>query len=269
MSARTFAGAIALVFALAGPALAQDRYSALFAEGIARLEARDYEGAIASFRGCIELRPDLPEAYYNMACAYSLEGEKARAIDWLAESIARGFRDKDHIDKDPDLDPIRKEPRFCDLMARSFPESGVPLPAAGDSRLFTLKGEPASLAPLAGKVVVYELWRTWSKPCREAAHALTELERAFGERGLEVVAISNEPAADQEKAADELKIGYTLLRSEGALSGPIFEGAREVFPSFFVVGRDGRVAKRLQGARTKEELEAIVKPLLESGPRVF
>ncbi len=259
---------------------AADRHRIWFEEGLARLDRRDYEGAIDAFRRAIAARPDLPEAYYNVACAYALKGEKARAVDWLAESIARGFRDADHIARDPDLDSIRDDPRFCDLMRRTFgripgekpKEAPLPPPppasAPEPATLFTLAGEPARLDALAGKVVVYFLWRTYALPAREMVPALAELERAYRDRGLAVVAISDEPAPAQEKAADELRANYLHLRREGPLPHPLFEGVDpELIPTVVIVGRDGRVARTLVGTATRQTLERIVLPLLEERER--
>lgn len=262
--------AIALA-ALAAPVPAQDAdrdraFDEHFRRGIELLERKEYDRAVDAFQACIALRKDLPEPYYNVACAYSLKGEKEKAIEWLAEALARGFREEAHIAQDRDLDPIRDEPAFRALMAKTFfgkgDASGGALPG-GEGKLLTLSGEPVSLERLKGKVVIFELWRTWAEPCRQQAAILAELNAELGPKGLAIVAISDEPGGEQERVADDLKINYLLLRNEGPLPAPLFEGVREVYPTFLIVDREGRLAKRLIGARTKEELRDAVLPLLE------
>jgi len=281
--AKRLLGAVTCLLAVlaiaAWPALAQEgddeRYQALFEKGIRQLEAKDFDGAIETFKQAIEIRKDLPAAYYNVACAYSLKGDKKEALDWFEEALARGFKDEpgaeENIAQDKDLDPIRNETRFKEIMARAFPKEPEGPP------LVTLKGDPAPLEKLKGKVVIVDIWRTWCRPCTSSIPNLVELQKEYGPRGLVVVGISSEPAELQEKTADQLKITYTLLRQVGPLPKAVFGEVRDVFPTIFILDREGKVVKKLVGARDKEELEALIKPLLgpepakppEGKPRVF
>lgn len=54
---------------------------------------------------------------YNVACGYSLAGDKERALDWLEISIEHGFNSWDHIRKDADLESLRDHVRYKKLMA--------------------------------------------------------------------------------------------------------------------------------------------------------
>jgi tetratricopeptide (TPR) repeat protein len=52
---------------------------ARFRLGYLRLERQDYRGAVEAFEGCVQCRENWPEAYANLALAYSGMGEHARA----------------------------------------------------------------------------------------------------------------------------------------------------------------------------------------------
>jgi serine/threonine protein kinase/tetratricopeptide (TPR) repeat protein len=65
----------------------------------------------------LELDPDDAGIAYNVACLFSLEGEADRAFASLRQAVDGGFVRKDWFEKDPDLDPIREDPRFQELMA--------------------------------------------------------------------------------------------------------------------------------------------------------
>jgi TolB-like protein/Tfp pilus assembly protein PilF len=54
---------------------------------------------------------------YNVACLYALEGEPDRAITCLEEAFRVGFGNREWIEHDPDLDPLRGHPRFQALLA--------------------------------------------------------------------------------------------------------------------------------------------------------
>ncbi|HEY8166448.1 MAG TPA: hypothetical protein VIF83_12925, partial [Gemmatimonadaceae bacterium] len=49
---------------------------------------------------------------YNVACTYSLLGRPDEAINSLERAVDKGFGHKEWIDNDPDLNPIRDNPRF-------------------------------------------------------------------------------------------------------------------------------------------------------------
>ena len=53
---------------------------------------------------------------YNTACALSLKGDRARALDYVQRAIEAGFDDPGQIRKDEDLDNVRGEPRYRELL---------------------------------------------------------------------------------------------------------------------------------------------------------
>jgi TolB-like protein/Flp pilus assembly protein TadD/tRNA A-37 threonylcarbamoyl transferase component Bud32 len=63
------------------------------------------------------LEPDEPQVLYNVACVFALLGENARAIDCLERSMTHGWGQKQWMANDPDLAPLRSDPRFQRLVA--------------------------------------------------------------------------------------------------------------------------------------------------------
>jgi len=56
----------------------------------------------------LEIAPDDPSTSYNVACVYAHLGDVERAIESLQRSIAS----RSWIENDPDMDPLRDDPRF-------------------------------------------------------------------------------------------------------------------------------------------------------------
>lgn len=54
--------------------------------------------------------------FYDAACLYSIMGEKEKSIGYLRKSLELGFRRFSHIARDRDLDNIRNEKDFIDLI---------------------------------------------------------------------------------------------------------------------------------------------------------
>ncbi len=61
----------------------------------------------------------LPTIYYNLCCIYSLTGNNAKAFVYLKKSIDAGYLNFAHIQEDSDLNNIRNEKEFKDLIASS------------------------------------------------------------------------------------------------------------------------------------------------------
>lgn len=66
----------------------------------------------------LAIDPEDAGVRYNVACLYSLEGMADEAIAALEEAIEVGFGNVEWIERDPDLDPLRKDPRFQRILER-------------------------------------------------------------------------------------------------------------------------------------------------------
>ncbi len=59
---------------------------------------------------------------YNLACYYSLAGEKEEALSWLARAIRLDASFRKLIPRESDFDPIRNDPEFLHLLQISEPK---------------------------------------------------------------------------------------------------------------------------------------------------
>jgi len=77
----------------------------------------DREQAIKWIERALWIDPEDAQAQYNAACAWSQLGEIDRALDTLESWADRGgVLARNWLEKDPDLDPLRSNPRFARLI---------------------------------------------------------------------------------------------------------------------------------------------------------
>jgi serine/threonine protein kinase/Flp pilus assembly protein TadD len=76
------------------------------------------EKAVKWAEKATSIDPDNPSVLYNVACVYAQLGELERGIDCLEKSITTGMGQKEWIENDPDLDPLRDNERFQTLLSR-------------------------------------------------------------------------------------------------------------------------------------------------------
>jgi hypothetical protein len=64
----------------------------------------------------IALRPTDPLAHYNLACSYALLSRADLSLKSLRRAVELGYRDFRYMREDRDLDAIRTDPRFRQLL---------------------------------------------------------------------------------------------------------------------------------------------------------
>lgn len=129
--------------------------------------------------------------------------------------------------------------------------------------------EERSLDDYRGKVLLVNIWATWCVPCRVEMPAIERLHRAYGPRGLEVVAVSVDEAGMEPQIRSFVKehgLTFEVLHDPGGQLGEVSRAFQTAgYPETVIVGRDGLIRKRLLGAHDWNSAgnRALVERLLE------
>jgi hypothetical protein len=86
-------------------------------QAIDLMRRRDFPAAERALRESIALDPKDSTNLYNMACVMALTGRTQPALDYLEKSAEAGFTDFVHVAQDSDLDSIRNEARYKQIIA--------------------------------------------------------------------------------------------------------------------------------------------------------
>jgi tetratricopeptide (TPR) repeat protein len=78
----------------------------------------EHAEALVLDRQLVRVRPRDAIAHYNLACSLSVLGHLEQAIVALDRAIALGYTDVIHMEHDPDLEPVRAEPGFRELLQK-------------------------------------------------------------------------------------------------------------------------------------------------------
>ncbi len=108
---------------------------------------------------------------------------------------------------------------------------------------------PKGVADYRGEVVLLNIWATWCGPCRVEMPAIERLHRALGPKGLKVVAVSIDVAGMENAInafTEDMQLSFEILHNP---AGDIQRRYQTTgVPETFIIGRDGRIRRRVIGA---------------------
>jgi cytochrome c biogenesis protein CcmG/thiol:disulfide interchange protein DsbE len=115
-------------------------------------------------------------------------------------------------------------------------------------------------ADLKGEVTVLNVWASWCVPCRDEAPLLLALA---ADRRFRVVGINYKDQPDNARRfLGRYGNPFVANGTDGNGRAAIEWGVYGV-PETFVVGRDGRIAYKLIGPITADNLDQALKPAIE------
>ena len=140
------------------------------------------------------------------------------------------------------------------LIGRPAPQTTLP-PLAG---LVNEGAQVPGLDPamFKGKVSVVNVWASWCVPCHDEAPLLTELGK---DKRLQLVGINYKDAPDNARRfLGRYGNPFSIVGVDSNGRAAIEWGVYGV-PETFIVGRDGKIAYKLVGPITPDNLDSVVK----------
>ena len=87
-------------------------------DALDQFKAGRYDHAKTLLEKILEIDPDNSLAHYNLACVYSRQNKPDRAIGALHTALDHGYTAFRHLERDPDLKPLRNLPGYKAVLAR-------------------------------------------------------------------------------------------------------------------------------------------------------
>jgi len=191
----------------------------------------------------------LPEPRLSRRGAWIAMGSVALALGllWAASDLS-----DPHVDEQ--LDVIAADE------ASDADATGKPAPLH-----YTLKdmnGAEVKLSSYKGKIILLNFWATWCEPCKYEIPDLISLQEQYAD-DLVVLGFSVDDTPEQLKAyAAEYKVNYPMLVGSGHENVQDAYGPMWGIPVTIVIARDGTIARKQSGIRTREQFEREIKALL-------
>src|SRR2546427_7054329 len=146
--------------------------------------------------------------------------------------------------------------------------AGTPAP---DVIFKDLDGKDVPLSSYKGKVVLVNFWATWCDPCYIEIPWLMEMQQKYEAKGFTVVGISMDEEGQSAVAPFLAKERFNVNGQKLPMNYPIVIGNDEVadkfggllgYPTSFLISRDGKIVKKVQGLISYEELAKAIESQL-------
>lgn len=144
------------------------------------------------------------------------------------------------------------------------------LPPAVDFCLEDQYGNIHTLEDYKGKTIFLNFWATWCPPCRAELPDIQKLYENYSQEGEEALIVLGvaAPGLGQERDEEGVRAfldenGYTypvLMDVEGEL---FYSYGIRVFPTTFMIDRDGNIFGYITGQLTMDMMESIISQTME------
>jgi peroxiredoxin len=106
-------------------------------------------------------------------------------------------------------------------------------------------GATRTIADYRDKVVLLNVWATWCEPCKVEMPSMEELYRAYGPRGVHIVAVSIDDAVPEDSIrayAKDLGLTFEILHDPTHQIERAYQTTG--YPESFVIDRGGTIRKK-------------------------
>ena len=112
------------------------------------------------------------------------------------------------------------------------------------------------------KATLLDFWATWCGPCRKTLPVLANIYKKYGDKGLEVIGISNEGLSELNAFYSQIHASpYPLYRDASQDLWRRY-GIRAV-PTLMLLDKDGYIKQVWSGAPTEYMIEQLLKDVMD------
>ncbi len=149
-------------------------------------------------------------------------------------------------------------------VGKADPVTGTPAP---DVTFKDLDGKGVSLNQYRGKVVLVNFWATWCEPCQVEIPWLIEMQQKYSSKGFTILGVDVDDEGNNVVSAytaktrfnvngEKLPMNYPILRGDDAVADKF--GGLLGYPTSFLISRDGKIVKKVQGLVDYDEIKNAI-----------
>jgi len=129
-----------------------------------------------------------------------------------------------------------------------------------------LDGQPQNSDQWQGKLLIVNFWASWCGPCLEEMPRFIELQRQYGDQGIQFVGIGIDQVEPLSKTAERLGVNYPMLQGDfdAMQVAKQFGNEYGVLPYTSIITPDGQLLTEIAGAVREGEMADLIRNYLAS-----
>ncbi len=123
-----------------------------------------------------------------------------------------------------------------------------------------LNGEVRNIKEWDGKLIFLNFWATWCPPCKREIPYFIELQKAYGEQGLQFIGVAIDNKYAVAEFAKNIGINYPTLIVEvdGVALARRYGNTVGALPYTVIINRDGEISDTIVGELSMIETKALL-----------
>jgi thiol-disulfide isomerase/thioredoxin len=168
----------------------------------------------------------------------------------------------------PTLDDHSDEVTFEEAYGMPGEDGGATIGSSArmDFTLKDMNGVDVKLATFKGKVVLLNFWATWCGPCKVEIPDLVALQDQYRDNLVVLGVLVQDDMNDAIPSfASQYRINYPLLDGNNREDVESAYGPFWGIPSSVIIDREGKIAQKHSGIRSREQFEREIVALVSEG----
>jgi cytochrome c-type biogenesis protein len=162
--------------------------------------------------------------------------------------------------------------RATRLTNKTSAQFSAEFPPAPEVTFKDLDDKPATLAQYKGQVVLVNFWATWCDPCRIEIPWLIEIQQKYAGKGFTILGVAMDEEGKAAVAPFLAKERFDVNGQKLPMLYPVVIGNDAVadkfggllgYPTSFLISRDGKIIKKIQGLVSYDEITQAIETQLQ------
>lgn len=124
-----------------------------------------------------------------------------------------------------------------------------------------MNGQFHNIKEWDGKIVFLNFWATWCPPCKKEIPAFIELQRDYGDQGVQFIGLALDNEAAVREYAEMVGMNYPALivEAEGVGLAKRYGNGIGALPYTVIINRDGEISDTFRGELSKIEAKELLR----------
>ncbi len=137
-------------------------------------------------------------------------------------------------------------------------------PAIGNQRpefaAMDMDGQLRNIKEWDGDLIVLNFWATWCPPCRKEIPEFIELQKTYGDQGVQFIGLAIDNVEAVAEYAENIGINYPslIVEADGVMLAKHYGNGVGALPYTVIINRKGEISSTFKGELSKKRAKEML-----------